>query len=353
MSSDDAALPLCPCRAIYGEGWQLWEGSTKITQPSTYALYDRMQGPITRGWWRRKKILPVETLKDINWQATADMMTKAPHHVRFWVTKQASANCGVGTTLQEWKYQDHARCPRCECPHEDTNHVLQCQGQGTTRTFRKSLQVLRTYMKDNHTSPLVRHTMLRCIRKWRNREPIRMSTIPEGMRTAVRAQTRIGWKNLLEGVIADQWIQAQCEYYHTNQLRKSGQKWAAGTLRKTVEIGRALWLHRNDCKHRTMRKDDKRMEAKLNRDITREVTRGVRDLLPGDRNCFKTNLITLLNKPLQYKKSWWDNINVARQRSERIKRNEEAWKRQSRAKSSLYAWMTKYRQSTQGLEDDT
>ena len=37
---------------IDGEGWQLWQGSTKITDPSTVTLYSIMQDAPTQMWWK-------------------------------------------------------------------------------------------------------------------------------------------------------------------------------------------------------------------------------------------------------------------------------------------------------------
>ena len=41
-----------PQQAIYLEGWTLWNGDTKVVNPSRQNLYDLIQDPITISKWR-------------------------------------------------------------------------------------------------------------------------------------------------------------------------------------------------------------------------------------------------------------------------------------------------------------
>ena len=47
-----ALTPQAPRHPIFGEGWQLWQGDTKISQPTTNHIYELIQEPITQCWWR-------------------------------------------------------------------------------------------------------------------------------------------------------------------------------------------------------------------------------------------------------------------------------------------------------------
>ena len=45
-------MPAAPTPDIQHEGWQLWDGTTKISRPSLKHLYRLLYTPITLSWWR-------------------------------------------------------------------------------------------------------------------------------------------------------------------------------------------------------------------------------------------------------------------------------------------------------------
>jgi len=88
-----------PHLPIHNEGWTLWDGPTKITSPSRNALHGLIMDPVTQIWWVHHKRFPVEAKNTVDWKACSEgMPALKPSRCR-WITKCASANCGVGTTL--------------------------------------------------------------------------------------------------------------------------------------------------------------------------------------------------------------------------------------------------------------
>ena len=114
--------PLCYSTSVPfdGEGWQLWQGSTKITDPLTATLYSIMQDASTQMWWKRHGHLSSAACDNIDWDGTQDLMKSLTPPERRFITKHASSNCGVGTTLVQWKLQEDAACPWCGQPEDST-----------------------------------------------------------------------------------------------------------------------------------------------------------------------------------------------------------------------------------------
>ena len=82
------------------------------------------------------------------------------------------------------------------------------------------------------------------------------------------------------------------------------------------------------------------MIRELNQSIIREHSKGIHNLLQGDRHHAQHNIVTLLTKPLTYKQSWLANITTARQqRFLRIQTNDENLIVYSRANSRIFQWM--------------
>ena len=148
---DEDRLPSPPQHSILGKGWQLWHGDIKLNNPTTDNLYKIIHNPITHDWYRRHNQVSETASTLIDWTVTSKVMKALPLHLRTWVTKTASENCGVGTTLVEWKLQDDARCPRCNHPLETTAHASQCTGQGANEVWEESMEKLDTYFESTDT----------------------------------------------------------------------------------------------------------------------------------------------------------------------------------------------------------
>jgi len=116
-----------------------------------------------------------------------------------WITKHASHNCGVGTTLVEWQHQEDDQCPCCGQP-EDTNHVIRCTGAGATEIWTEQMNVLTEWMTEANTHPLLQDTLLANLQRWRQGLPPVTAHAAPRMQQMLESQSLIGWRNLMEGL---------------------------------------------------------------------------------------------------------------------------------------------------------
>jgi hypothetical protein len=323
---------------IYGEGWQLWRNQSKISRPFTNNLYALITDPITQYWWVRHHNTSDTSFDDIHWDATGRLLHKLPPSRRRWATKMASKECGVGETLLKWKFQDDAKCPRCDA-HEDTTHVFRCTGHGASDLWASSLAQLDQHLQKSHTDPDLRHCLLDCIDRWRNQRPIMPALYPPRYHTLLRSQANIGWENMLEGVVSKLWQHHQHNYYVSNGITKSSNRWITTTLTQLHHLGWKQWKHRCDTKHITLQPRHQRMIRELHRAIVREHSKGTLHLHNGDKHHARHNIITLLRKPLSWQQSWLTNITTARQRYLRIQQHDDNLIVYSRTNSRLCQWI--------------
>ena len=96
---------------IHGKGWQLWQGDSKVQDPTVSNLYSILQDPISQFWWVRHGHATVHSQQMTDWDATEAAMLALSRPRRRWITKNATENCGVGTTLTLWRCQPNAKCP--------------------------------------------------------------------------------------------------------------------------------------------------------------------------------------------------------------------------------------------------
>ena len=336
--NNSPSFPQPPHIDILGEGIQLWSGDSKLVHPSTDALYDLVQGQTTKNWWICHRRIRDTAIDLIDWSSNDDHLRTLPTPRRTWVTKHASKNCGVGTTLLAWKYQTDAECPRCACTREDTAHVLRCRGHGADQIFDSSLTSLTSTLESLATDPELILSLSRILKAWRTCEPIQMRTIPVHLRSTIREQQAIGWKNLLEGLPTKLWQRAQQSYYADNHIRKSSRRWLRSLLRGLHHLAWNMWQHRNDVKHRLAQPRLKKAVALLDKEITTRYLQGPTTLLPGDRYHLQRNLQTLLNKPISYKKNWLLNIHAAQQKHWRITHEDDTFVLTSPSMTWLLQW---------------
>ena len=304
--------------SIRGEGWQLWNGSVKVINPSTSNLYDLIQDSPTQMWWIRHGIIERDTCDLIDWEGTQALMNHLTPAERRYVTKTASANCGVGATLVQWKFQADAHCPRCG-QYEDGAHVYRCRGQSADEVWTANLTKLRQYFHRTDTHPEVGDALVTAVSHWRGGLAIDLRQFSPSVQSALRQQHQIGWKNLLEGLAGTQWRQLQDQHLSASHLRASSRKWLRGTLTHLLRLGRGQWLHRNDEKHRILRPRHKRADLLLRRAIIWLYSRRTLDLLPGDHQQVNVNLCELLQRSVHFRQSWYMNLVAARNRCLRIR----------------------------------
>jgi len=159
-------LTPAPHISIRNEGWTMWSGTDKVVAPSRNALHSLLADQPTQMWWVRHNRIS-ETAKDlVDWETCSTGMKALKPGRRRWITKHASAHCGVGTTLLTWKYQDDDHCPRYG-RSESTTHVLTCTAMGANEVWNENLDKLAQYLTDSDTLPVLQEAILTNLACWR------------------------------------------------------------------------------------------------------------------------------------------------------------------------------------------
>jgi hypothetical protein len=328
---------------IHREGWSLWDGNRKIPRANRKNLYAAIQEPITTMFWIRHGRFTPDDVSNIDWDCCDRGMQSLSAEGRHWITKHASENCGIGTTLVKWKFQDDDHCPRCN-QKEDSTHIFQCHGEGADAIWQDNIHKLTTFLVENLTHPELQDALLLRLHQWRHALPYSPVPDPE-VQQVLQQQDRIGWKNFLEGLPATQWKQLQQRHYNGIESRRTGRRWMSLLLKKLNTVGRAMWKHRNDIKHFNLRPRHQEEERRLNEEISDEMNLGPTDLPPDDHHHFEHILLELLQKSLAYRKAWLINVSTARLRQERKRTRDEELVQASRKRSKLLQWILTNRAS--------
>jgi hypothetical protein len=294
-------------------------------------------------WWIRERHILHEAQAIIDFDAVEDAM----HHLsiprRRYVTKVASENCGVGTTLVEWKYQQNAACPRCPHQQETTQHIQRCQGYAANTIFSRSIDSLQAFLTKEATRPDLHDAIVQCIQRWRKQQPIHLRDYQDDIQQVIRQQHIIGWLDFMECLPAKGWQILQRQYYQTEGIQKSSRRWLRGLLLQLHHMGHKQWRHRCDIKNNITQPNDRAHIDLLHTEIEQQFELGAADLPVGDQTLLSHNILHLLDKSLAYKKGWLARIWAARQRAHRIATHNDELVLQSKAASQVYQWCLHHR----------
>lgn len=203
-----------------------------------------------------------------------------------------------------------AKCPRCDCEVEDSEHVLRCQGSGAKEQWQQGLTALDSWMRQKGTAIDVNQAIVQGLDSWyKGTLPLDTEGCTEALRRAVDQQSRIGWKSLLEGCPALAWAEVQQAYYRTFGSKRTGRRWVTALVQKLAETAWHMWDHRNSVNND---KETATLSLEVNRQIEEEYRQGFWNLDRSARQLGRQAKSALFKKGLGYRQSWLRAIQAAR-----------------------------------------
>jgi hypothetical protein len=187
---------------------------------------------------------------------------------------------------------------------EDAAHVWQCQGEGVSDVWDKSLVDLETWFAKMNTDPDIKYALLSHLKSWRDAQPQSASN-PFLLEDILTCQSRIGWRRFFEGWIVKDWTDAQQAYYKISKSLRSGRRWTIELIKKLWDVAWDLWEHRNSILH----KEQNVVTTQVSRSLNRQVSSAYTDLHSlllkfHDKHLLALKLSHLLKKDDGYKKVW-------------------------------------------------
>ena len=131
---------------------------------------------------------------------------KLPLGLRRWKVKFASGWIGVGSKLKQYKCQDHSTYPLCNAPLEIVSHVLHCKDPQAFQFAKTRIQeTLKPKLTELGTEEALAESILDIATIHCCNLPIRPSSYPYHLQTAIRAQQKISWDNWMLGRWSPHW----------------------------------------------------------------------------------------------------------------------------------------------------
>jgi hypothetical protein len=219
------------------EPWSISLNGEKLVTDLTTTIQDWCQRPRIYDKWVEKGRVPMAELAHIDYTTTAQAMKSVEPSVRHWVTKHTSGFCGVNMWMHRWKWRDSAKCPRCDEPIEDANHVWLCQGAKSPAWWTVALASLRVEMALSHTDPLLTTIIISRLTSWQTGSaPEMFPVLPPLYQATLLHQDEQGWNNFFMGLPSIGWVELQQQHFHRTASLKSGQRWLTALIRKQWRV---------------------------------------------------------------------------------------------------------------------
>jgi len=179
-------------------------------------------------------------------------------------------------------------------------------------------------------------TLCQAITCWLDSKPISISDYPPSHQTAVTQQTLIGWHQLFQGKLSQEW-----ENIHGNSLSKSNSKrpshlWAANIVTLILHHTILLWEERNEQYHGLDEEQRKHHLLDHYRFIIRDLISKKPLCLAKDRDIFPDDPQLLLTQTSPTKLAEW----IATRKPVIINSVRQAKKQDISNNHSILQWIT-------------
>jgi hypothetical protein len=297
-------------KGIEGEPWPLFINQKKVCQNFVQMVLEHISGSKANRYWEvQKKKFGEGSFQEVDTQATEEAMKQLPLARQHWLAKQATGLCAVGKQMKRRKEWSHAKCPRCDHQEEDAEHVLRCQGSGAKEHWETSIEELAKWMRSQQTAPAITNAVCEGLNAWYNGQRMEGERFSSRITNAIEQQTRIGWRNLLEGFPAKAWAECQDDYWQRIRSKRSARRWVTALVIKLANTAWRMWDHRNAVNHE---QETNTFSREINSEIQAEYALGFANLGQAARSLARQAMDQLLRKGIGYRQQWLRSIKAAR-----------------------------------------
>jgi len=160
------------------------------------------RSPAIKYWQQCQKLLAT-IWSNIDWPLFHWAISEIPLHRWWWVRKFVLGPFAHGKNMQCWHFWPSTSCPCCACPLEDKPHIIQCPAPSAAAKWISSLKVLKQWLWDWNTSPVILEALLSGLQAWYSNNP--SPTTSQHAIHLMADQMHIGWASLVNGWLDTSW----------------------------------------------------------------------------------------------------------------------------------------------------
>jgi hypothetical protein len=197
---------------------------------------------------RRLKVLPGH-FDSINWHGVGKAMHSFPQTFQGWVTRHVSDFNGCHRYLSRYTDVENI-CPSCGAENEDTAHVSRCPDPTRTSLYLDDVNILSTWLRDNHTPPAINLLITSYLRHRGSRLMTSFISPHSPLQIYATDQDNLGFDNLLVGRIPISLLNLMRPHLSRLSHRApSAEVWSRKFTQELLLFSHRQWTYRNGVKH--------------------------------------------------------------------------------------------------------
>ena len=305
------------------------------TITGNYADYLRYQAtaPSLRAYILKKYSWSEPIMSTINWEAhrlaLGRMFKRRTHYTKLVFDI-------LPTTSLLNKYDNgRRRCPSCNAPHEDRDHVLRCRSSRRVTWRIAFMDSLTDFCRKTQTDGEIQTLLRVSFELWFSTadESIQLQShmFSPRLHGIIQQQNAIGWRQVFNGRFGGEWSRVQQAAYNsrprsgTDTIRWTGEKWQVQLIIHIWNQWESAWAERNQALHgntATEKSEAIRQEVRCQLDIIYQnrhlLESSVQELLCDQQEEHeRQNPIVTRNWLAQNARLFKESIRRARQRATR------------------------------------
>ena len=293
------------------EGWQVWAGDRKLQGRFRHELRYYLGKINLRKYLYHSHAISWNTFPLLDLTPLDDYVSSQSQPFRLWFSKHWSNFCGIGTMMKRMNLWETDLCPCCRCvPESSTTHLFLCPHPPIAKIRESEFKAILTWLQTIHTDPYLLQAITAL---WFGRDPEFEADDPQELRAMWDTMVDIGPQSMWLGLLPIGMVDFQHAYYRSIGESKTGSKWGEQLVGKMLRVTLNLWLARNDIVHVQTKEGMKGMNmVELKAEVTREVDKGVDDMMGEDFFLMDTPLDRLLREPIETIRGWLCSVKIAR-----------------------------------------
>ena len=311
MQASERGAHTWPTNRVYGPAWEVTVNGKWIQGIESNAIHAELTGPDTNAYWCHRTGNPAGW-RHVDWAAIRQAVGMVPETTAVWLTKHLSNNSGSSATMTRWKFRPPQPCSRCGAATEDSDHIHRCRGPGTAEVWEKYVSAITASSVVDGLSLAMTTAMIDGLHRWRNGDPPPAPTGGDPLSIALRAQTQLGWEQMVKGFLATHWRAVQGEMDGQRDRKRRRTRWMARLAKCGWTYMRDMWDHRNESFHAADSAANTGMEELLDDKIRKEKEAGGADLPELIRDVWAADLHQLLQASVPHRQHWLRVIRAGR-----------------------------------------
>ena len=289
-----------------GECTELHIQGVAIKQHLDESIFSHCSRPAILQTWQRRRNMSTQAQISIDWNLVHTAMKRIPHARRLFVVKHISNRSATGIQMQRRQARNNDNCPRCQQPHENNDHIMQCQHVEAQEQWTQSLLTMDLHLSRLQAPPHLCNAITSLLNSWRNKTSFTVNPAWDTVTSSlIQAQQIIGGKLTLEGCIHSSWKDILHQYLSGLSSKVNGERFVTSIIKHLWQIAWDMWDNRNKALHESEANATLLGITALNTQLVTMYQKGILPLMtPDEKALFKSPLESLLRLRPPSKRAW-------------------------------------------------